>query len=45
MIPLEYAAQGNEGMGRRKPTARIEFVLFNVYEDGTVTSNLAASRS
>jgi hypothetical protein len=27
-------------MGRRKPTARIEFVLFNViYEDGTVTSN------
>jgi len=27
-------------MGRRKPTARIEFVLFNViYEDGTITSN------
>ena len=27
-------------MGRRKPTARSEFVLFNViYEDGTVTSN------
>ena len=27
-------------MGRRKPNARIEFVLFNViYEDGTVTSN------
>jgi len=27
-------------MGRRKPTTRIEFVLFNViYEDGTVTSN------
>jgi hypothetical protein len=27
-------------MGRRKPTARAEFVLFNVlYEDGTQTSN------
>jgi len=27
-------------MRRRKPTARIEFVLFNVhYEDGTVSSN------
>ena len=27
-------------MGRRKPTARAEFVLFDVfYEDGTVTSN------
>ena len=27
-------------MGRKKPTARAEFVLFNVlYEDGTVTSN------
>ena len=40
MLPLEYALQGNEGMGRRKPTARIEFVLFNVtYEDGKVTSN------
>lgn len=27
-------------MGRRKPAARIEFVLFNViYVDGTVTSN------
>jgi hypothetical protein len=27
-------------MRRRKPTARIEFVLFNVlYEDGAVTSN------
>jgi hypothetical protein len=45
MVPLEYAAQGNEGMGRRKPTARSEFVLFNViYEDGTVTSQLHAGR-
>ena len=27
-------------MGRRKPTARVEFVLFDVfYEDGMVTSN------
>jgi hypothetical protein len=27
-------------MGRRKPTARVAFVLFDVlYEDGTVTSN------
>jgi hypothetical protein len=27
-------------MSRKKPTARTEFVLFNVlYEDGTVTSN------
>jgi hypothetical protein len=27
-------------MGRQKPTARAEFVLFDVvYEDGTVTSN------
>jgi hypothetical protein len=27
-------------MGRRKPTAKAEFVLFNVlYEDGTQTSN------
>ena len=27
-------------MGRRRPTAKAEFVLFNVlYEDGTVTSN------
>jgi hypothetical protein len=27
-------------MSRKKPTARPEFVLFNVlYEDGTVTSN------
>jgi hypothetical protein len=27
-------------MGRRKATARIEFVLFNViFEDATVTSN------
>ena len=27
-------------MGRKKPTARAEFVLFNVlYEDGMVTSN------
>jgi hypothetical protein len=27
-------------MSRKKPTARAEFVLFNVlYEDGTVTSN------
>jgi hypothetical protein len=27
-------------MGRKKPSARIEFVLFNViYEDGTLTSN------
>jgi hypothetical protein len=27
-------------MGRRKPTASAEFVLFDVfYEDGTVTSN------
>jgi hypothetical protein len=27
-------------MARRKPTARLEFVLFNVlYEDGTMTSN------
>jgi len=27
-------------MGRRKPTARAEFVLFDVfYEDGKVTSN------
>jgi hypothetical protein len=27
-------------MGRRKPTARSQFVLFDVfYEDGTVTSN------
>ena len=27
-------------MSRKKPTARVEFVLFNVlYEDGTITSN------
>ena len=27
-------------MGRRKPTAKLEFVLFNVvYEDGSMTSN------
>ena len=27
-------------MNRKKPTARVEFVLFNVlYEDGIVTSN------
>ena len=27
-------------MSRKKPTARLEFVLFNVlYEDGVVTSN------
>jgi hypothetical protein len=27
-------------MGRQKPTARAEFVLFDVlYEDGTITSN------
>ena len=27
-------------MSRKKPTARVEIVLFNVlYEDGTVTSN------
>jgi hypothetical protein len=31
-------------MGRRKPTARIEFVLFNViYGDGTVTSSKVPS--
>jgi hypothetical protein len=31
-------------MGRRKPTAKAEFVLFNVlYEDGTVTSNRKVS--
>ena len=30
-------------MGRRKPTTKTEFVLFNVtYEDGTVTSNRRA---
>ena len=34
-----FAERGHE-MGRKKPTARAEFVLFNVlYEDGTVTSN------
>jgi hypothetical protein len=27
-------------MGRRKPTAKLEFVLFNVlYEDGSMSSN------
>ncbi|MFV0367548.1 MAG: hypothetical protein ACK5KM_03725 [Hyphomicrobiaceae bacterium] len=30
-------------MGRRKPTTKTEFVLFNItYEDGTVTSNRRA---
>jgi hypothetical protein len=29
-----------DAMARKKPTARAEFVLFNVtYEDGTLTSN------
>jgi hypothetical protein len=33
-------------MGRKRPTARAEFVLFNVlYEDGTVTSNRKVSGS
>jgi hypothetical protein len=33
---ISYHSSTGEGMGRRKPTARIEFVLFNViYEDGS----------
>jgi hypothetical protein len=33
-------------MGRRKPTARLEFVLFNVlYEDGSKSSNGRVTRS
>ena len=40
----EVAERGH-GMGHKKPTARVEFVLFNVlYEDGTVTSNRKVSR-
>src|SRR5689334_25237338 len=41
LLPLTTRHErGGREMGRRKPNARIEFVLFNViYEDGTVTSN------
>lgn len=38
--PIGWAQERKAVMGRQKPTARAEFVLFDVhYDDGTLTSN------